>query len=910
MKKTPCVMMVLFGLIWGALAPAPAATIYTEDWGNASAAVHGDGNIYLVGWTGICQRQTNRPYLGIYAAAGPSDPANGSALPPNTAYFTGLTSTFQTGAGMLYTTDTSGSGSGGDSAFVDIDPTLYTNLTINIEERSGGAFLTNYFAVQVGGAWYVATSYQFPNSAPLSYPMFTNASLIYTNPANVWNALTLGTTNVTIGSVASPSLTSKITGIGIVELNNPTGGAAGDGLNYNELVINQGTLPPTPAQITAAAITPQYAYVGGGASFLIGAAGTPILSYQWQTNGVNVSGARYLGTQTAMLTITNINANDALPSYSVIVTNLLGKATNSGLSLMVSPVPDGVLYAETFPYVGLNGNLPITGVGWSSAASGGAFGIYSPGPGLGDVFSYSATATTNAYFTTDLLDTGLSGLPFVDINPASYPAVTFQCNFTPGNAQGQVPGDVTVYWAVQMNGTWYSSAKPIGISLASVNNYLTNQLAFNPASTNWNNLTIDTVNNLTVIGSQASSPLAGNITGAGLVFVHSTSVNGGDINFQNFEIITNAVTLLAPYIGTSIPLSQTVASGGGASFGVAATGTQPFSYGWTTNGVLVKDGGRVSGSSTPTLTIANVSSADNNMQIVAFVTNSVGYDESDSIFNPIALTVTNPAVGLIYSESFPFVGPLGGAGNNYPISSAGWVEAVSGAPNALYQTSGSDGAVFAYFGTPATTVYYATTASDTNQSGLPFPNINLAAYGDPSSLNLSVDIAPSSSASNVTAYLAVQLNGANWYVAASPLPVPTASDDPTFTTYNTAFNPAAANWNNLTVSSSGGIIGSAAAGDLKGVMTGAGLVFVTVGTGGNFNFDNFIITGTGVGGINVGPLAGGSMNLSWVGNPAVNLQSTTSLSVPNWLDVPNTYGLYSLPVSVAGPPKFFRLQSP
>jgi hypothetical protein len=907
MKKIVSMMTVLFGLLWGGLPSASAATIYTEDWGNANTTVRANGTLNLVGWTGIARSQTAQPYLGIYGATGASDPANGLGLPPNTVYFTGLTGTSQTGAGMFYTTDTAGSGSAGDSAFADIDPTLYTNLTLNIEERNGGAYLTNYFAVQVGGAWYVATSYPLP-AAVVGYPMFTNASLIYTNPANVWNALTLSTTSVTIGSAASPSLTSKITGIGIVELNNPALSGGGDGLNYNQLVINQGSLPPTPAQITAAAVTPQYAYVGGGASFLIGAAGTPILNFRWQTNGGNLgNGGRISGATSAMLTITNINANDALPTYSVIVTNLLGNATNSGLNLIVSPVPDGVLYAETFPYVGLNGNLPLTGVGWASAAAGGAFGIYSPGPGLGDVFSYSATATTNAYFTTDTLDAGLTGLPFVDINFTNYPAITFECNFTPGNAQGQVPGDVTVYWAVQMNGTWYSSAKPIGISLAALNNYLTNQLAFNPAVTNWNNLTIDTINNFTTIGSQASSPLAGNITGVGLVFVHSTSVAGGDINFQNFAISTNAVSLVAPYIGTSIPLDQTVASGGGASFGVAATGTQPFTYGWTTNGVFVTDGGRVTGSATPTLIIANLNSTDSGMQIVAFVTNSVGFDESDSIFPPTTLTVTNPSVGLIYSESFPFVGPLAG---NYPISSAGWVEAVSGTPNALYQTSGSDGAVFAYFGTPATTVYYATSLTDTNQAGLPFPSINLAAYGNPSSLNFSVDIAPSSSSSNVTAYFAVQLNGANWYVATSPLPVPTATDSPTFSTYYTVFNPAAANWNNLTVSPSGGIIGSPAASDLKGVMTGAGLVFVYMGGGGDFNFDNFVISGTGVGGINVGPLASGSMNLSWVGNPAVNLQSTTSLNVPNWLDVPNTYGLYSLPVSAVGPQKFFRLKTP
>lgn len=206
-------------------------------------------------------------------------------------------------------------------------------------------------------------------------------------------------------------------------------------------------------------------------------------------------------------------------------------------------------------------------------------------------------------------------------------------------------------------------------------------------------------------------------------------------------------------------------------------------------------------------------------------------------------------------------------------------------------------------------MYYTTTATDTNQAGLPFPNINLASYP---ALTFSVDIAPYTNSANVTAFLAVQLNGANWYVAASPLPVPTTVDSPTYATYTMPFNPAAANWKNLTVTpGTGGTIGSTAVSNLKGVMTGAGLVFVTVNPGGTFNFDNFQIADLGVvGGINAGPLTGGNVNLSWVGNPAVKLQSTASLSVPNWLDVPNSYGLYSLPVSVNGPQQFFRLKTP
>jgi hypothetical protein len=174
-----------------------------------------------------------------------------------------------------------------------------------------------------------------------------------------------------------------------------------------------------------------------------------------------------------------------------------------------------------------------------------------------------------------------------------------------------------------------------------------------------------------------------------------------------------------------------------------------------------------------------------------------------------------------------------------------------------------------------------------------------------------VNIAPTFASSNVTAFLAVELNNTNWYVAASALPVPTSADSQAYATYTTAFNPAAANWKNLTVTGSGGIVGSAATSKLSGVMTGAGLVFVTIRTGGNFNFANFAITGSGLGGLNAGTAIGGKANLSWVGNPAVKLQSNTNLlNKTSWQDVPNTYGLYSLPVTTTGPQKFYRLTSP
>ncbi len=854
----------MFSVLLGALPPASAATRYTENWGTGTAVPIANGDLDQVGWVGIAQSQTAQPYLGIYTAnPAPTDSQLGT-LPANTVYFTGLTGTSQiNGPGMFYTTTNLPTPFG--SVFTNLDPVAITNLTFNVEVVNAGGNTTNYFAVQVGSAWYVTLNNPLPVSAA-----YTNWTMVYVTNAAVWNTLTIdgSLTFVTIGGTAGADLSGPITGIGIVSMNN-TNITGSPGFNYNRIVINQGKqdFPTSPATNSTPALQPLAVYAGGGVSFAPGFGGTATLVFNWQTNGPggtnyigagssvpSIFGSQYLNPQTTRLTITNITVND-ITNFTAVCTNFFGAATNSNIVVYVVPPPPGLLYAEIFPSIGFAGNNSLPNVGWvgistanSAGGAGGGSGVFAFnnngnnlvagtfGGATADEFTFGANAYgTNACYATIASDFGNSGLPFPVINPASYPAVTFQCGFAAG---GQGLNGVTTYWMVQMTdpvaGTnWYSSSSPITL----LGGYATNQFAFSTAKTNWNNLTI--TGQLAAPGSQPANDLAGNITGAGLLFTHTK--NSG-VNFQNFEIITNAVTVNPPNIGVNYPIDLSVPSGGGAGFGVAVTtpASPPFTYGWTTNGVPAHDGGRVFGSTTATLTIANLTTNDNyngvdssGMNIVAFVTNSAGFDESDSgtaYGQATKLTVTNPPVGLVYSEAVPFVGPVSG---NYPIGSIGWSEAVSGSPFTVFRrgTAGlqdqGDGAVFAFLGSAGTTVYYTTATSDTNQAGLPFPNINLAAY---TNLNFSVDIAPNSASStNVTAYLAVQLNGASWYVSASALLGPNAASNSAYSTYPMAFSPAAANWKNLTVTpGTGGTIGSTAAGNLGGVMTGAGLVFVTV----------------------------------------------------------------------------------
>ena len=126
----------------------------------------------------------------------------------------------------------------------------------------------------------------------------------------------------------------------------------------------------------------------------------------------------------------------------------------------------------------------------------------------------------------------------MDINPASYPCYNLPGRFRPGECSGHGHGAISCLlgggdeWNVV-----FLRAKHTDKSLATFDSpYLIYQYGFNPAATNWNNLTITGTN--ATIGSQASSALTGNITGAGLVVAHNDA-SGSDMNFQNFEIITN-----------------------------------------------------------------------------------------------------------------------------------------------------------------------------------------------------------------------------------------------------------------------------------------------------------------------------------------------------------------------------------
>ncbi len=114
--------------------------------------------------------------------------------------------------------------------------------------------------------------------------------------------------------------------------------ATTDAANYTVAIANvAGSTNSSAATLTVnvpPTITTQPAsqtvIVGNPVTFTVAATGTAPLSYQWQKNGANISGAT-----TASYTIGSVATNDAA-NYTAIVTNIAGSVTSSTATLTVN----------------------------------------------------------------------------------------------------------------------------------------------------------------------------------------------------------------------------------------------------------------------------------------------------------------------------------------------------------------------------------------------------------------------------------------------------------------------------------------------------------------------------------------------------------------------------------------------
>jgi len=114
-----------------------------------------------------------------------------------------------------------------------------------------------------------------------------------------------------------------------------------------------------------------------------------------------------------------------------------------------------------------------------------------------------------------------------------------------------------------------------------------------------------------VNGGRISGATAATLTITGALTNDSASYQL--IVTNNYGAATSSVAMLTVYIPVQLiapPGSQSVLLGTAATFTVIAAGTGPLSYQWYYNGLPLTDAGRISGSTTSTLTISTIQNSD------------------------------------------------------------------------------------------------------------------------------------------------------------------------------------------------------------------------------------------------------------------------------------------------------------
>jgi len=470
-------------------------------------------------------------------------------------------------------------------------------------------------------------------------------------------------TNLTLASLSSATPAGDLTGY---LTNNAVKGSI-------DLVITGGSITPAfsiqPANVSR--------YAGYTASF--NALASNASGYHWQTNLVNIfDGVQLSGSQTATLTIANVSAADAVPSYYCVATNPVASATSTPATLTIV-TPDcsyeaAIVSNSPVAYYRFNEtgdplstpNLPAYDyAGGNDAVYGSTvlnvtYGINGPQPGGGfpgfDNGNGAAQFTPGSSYANTSLITVSNGLPAV----ANTATVTLMAWVYPLGAETNFVG-LVINRGANVDGLTYSGSADTN------GNYTLGYNWNNDFNTyGWNSGLVPPLNQWSLVALVVTPTNAtvyvGNTNGcvssvhayahavqslSGIFTIgddRSAGSAGGRIfngNMDEVAVFNKALTqsqivnALGVAIGqtnlmptiVSQPASASAVVGQNVQFAVSATSTTTLTYQWQvgTNGVYVNltDGGQISGSQTPILTVSNLTLAASTNYIVN-VANSFG----------------------------------------------------------------------------------------------------------------------------------------------------------------------------------------------------------------------------------------------------------------------------------------------
>lgn len=337
--------------------------------------------------------------------------------------------------------------------------------------------------------------------------------------------------------------------------------------------------------VSSVAITvqPQSQTVSAGENitFSVTASGSGSLSYQWQKNGANISGA----TGPSYL-LTNVQTSSA-GNYRVIVTGSSGSVTSSDATLTVNPAAPTITTQPQSETVAAGANVSFAvaakgtnplGYQWRKNGSDIAGATSATYVITGVQMSHAGTYTVNV---SNSVGSTLSNAATLTITAA--PVITQQ----PQNQTVATGGTVTFTVTATGNPAPTYQWRKDGANIAGAAS----------AALSISNAQPSHAGSYTVVVTNA----LGSVTSAAAVLTVSSG---------------------APAI-TSQPQPVTVTVGDTTTMSVTATGNPTLTYQWRKNGANLSNNGHVSGATSATLNFSNVDASDTASYDVV-VTNGLG----------------------------------------------------------------------------------------------------------------------------------------------------------------------------------------------------------------------------------------------------------------------------------------------
>jgi hypothetical protein len=292
---------------------------------------------------------------------------------------------------------------------------------------------------------------------------------------------------------------------------------------------------------------------GQTATFSVVASGTAPLSYQWQKNGANISGATSSSYTTPATATT-----DSGSTFRAVVTNSAGSATSNAATLTVNPAPAPAIQVSPNP---INFGSDVVGTTTTQAL----------------IIKNTGTATLSISQIT------ASGAPFsvsgfslpLSVNAGQQTTITVA--FAPASAT-TFSGSVTI--------TSNAPGSPTAVNLSGTGVAATFTLGINPTSLSFGNITTGTTSaaqTVTITNTGNSSVTISQITLTGAGYL----MTGGSAPVtlspsQNITLSLTFAPTVAGTVGGSISIVSN-ATGSPATVTLSGTGVLPHSVSLTWN---------------------------------------------------------------------------------------------------------------------------------------------------------------------------------------------------------------------------------------------------------------------------------------------------------------------------------------